>query len=120
MHATLQGYTVSTGLREIRNQEGTHRFYRFRSAAARPTHRFYRVAPFLSTTRNRNVTEISVTTELAGSRVPTALRLADYDREDEGAWLLLESAPVAEEAAEEAAPAAEEATAAEEAAPAAE
>tara|TARA_B100000768_G_scaffold110064_1_gene102054 strand:+ start:272 stop:409 length:138 start_codon:yes stop_codon:yes gene_type:complete len=32
--------------------------------------------------------------------VPTALRLADYDREDEGAWLLLESAPVAEEAAE--------------------
>ena len=96
MHATLQGYTVSTGLREIRNQEGTHRFYRFRSAAARPTHRFYRVAPFLSTTRNRNVTEISVTTD----EVPTALRLADYDREDEGAWLLLESAPVAEEAAE--------------------
>ncbi len=36
--------------------------------------------------------------------------------EGEGAWLLLESAPVAEEAAEEAAPAAEEATAAEEAA----
>ena len=74
------------------------------------------MAPFLSTTRNRNVTEISVTTD----EVPTALRLADYDREDEGAWLLLESAPVAEEAAEEAAPAAEEATAAEGAAPAAE
>ena len=41
--------------------------------------------------------------------VPTALRLADYGGEDEGAWLLLESAPAAEEAAEEAAPAAEEA-----------
>ena len=36
------------GLIENRNQEGTHRFYRFRSAAARPTHRFYRVSPFLS------------------------------------------------------------------------
>jgi hypothetical protein len=54
--------------------------------------------------------------------VPTALRLADYDGEDEGAWLLLEEAApaVAEEAAEEAAPVAEEAAAAEEAAPAAE
>ena len=41
--------------------------------------------------------------------VPTALRLADYGGEDEGAWLLLESAPAAEEDAEEAAPAAEEA-----------
>ena len=46
--------------------------------------------------------------------------LADYGGEDEGAWVLLESAPVrvAEEAAEEAAPTAEEATTAEEAAPA--
>ena len=41
--------------------------------------------------------------------MPTALRLADYGGEDEGAWLLLESAPAAEEDAEEAAPAAEEA-----------
>ena len=50
---------------------------------------------------------------------PTALRLADYGGEDEGAWLLLESAPVAEEAAEEEAVAAEEeaAVAAEEAGP---
>ena len=34
--------TVIVGLRENRNQEGTHRFYRFRNAAAR-SH-----APFLS------------------------------------------------------------------------
>ena len=51
--------------------------------------------------------------------VPTALRLADYAGEDEGAWFLLESAPVAEEAAaaaeeEVAAAAAEEEVAAEE------
>ena len=31
--------------------------------------------------------------------VPTALRLVDYGGEDEGAWLLLESATAAEEAA---------------------
>ena len=34
--------------------------------------------------------------EVDDDEVPTALRLADYGREDEGAWLLLESAPVAE------------------------
>ena len=28
-HAVLQGPTVNRGLRENRNQEGTHRFYRF-------------------------------------------------------------------------------------------
>jgi hypothetical protein len=40
--------TVVVGLRENMNQEGTHRFYRFRSAAARPIrtvsigwHRFF-------------------------------------------------------------------------------
>ena len=64
------------------------------------------MAPFLSTTRNRKVTEISVTTELGqGGR----LLLDDYGGEDEGAWVLLEAAPAAEEAPEEAAPAAEEA-----------
>ena len=35
-------HTVSRGLRENRTQEGTHRFYRFPHAAARPH------APFLS------------------------------------------------------------------------
>ena len=38
--------------------------------------------------------------EVDDDEVPTALRLADYGGEGEGAWLLLESAPVAEEAAE--------------------
>ena len=38
----LGAYTVSRGLRENRTQEGTHRFYRFPHAAARPH------APFLS------------------------------------------------------------------------
>ena len=64
--------TVVCGPRENRNQEGTHRFYRFRtaavcrmhrfyrlnSAAARPTHRFYRMPPFLSTKSNGNITGI--------------------------------------------------------------
>ena len=39
--------------------------------------------------------------------VPHALLLDDYGGEDEGAWVLLEAAPAAEEAPEEAAPAAE-------------
>ena len=67
-----------------------HRFYRFRSAAARHTHRFYRVAPFLSTTCNRKVTVISG---------PPVLR--DVTRR--GELVPYGSAPVAEEAAEEAA-----------------
>ena len=40
-------YTVSPGLRESRTQEGTHRFYRFRTPLRGRTHRFYWVAPFL-------------------------------------------------------------------------
>mgnify|MGYP000485565810 CR=1 FL=1 len=55
--------TVNRGLRENRTQEGTWRFYRFHLAATRRTRRFYRVSPFLSTTRHRKVTEISVPTE---------------------------------------------------------
>ena len=50
--------TVSRGLRENRTQEGTHRFYRFRTPLRGRTHRFYRVAPFLLTKCNRNVTEM--------------------------------------------------------------
>ena len=60
----VKSCTVKRGLRENRTQEGTWRFYRFHLAATRRTRRFYRVSPFLSTTRNRKVTEISVTTEL--------------------------------------------------------
>ena len=37
--------TVSPGLRESRTQEGTHRFYRFRTPLRGRTHRFYFVAP---------------------------------------------------------------------------
>ena len=37
--------------------------------------------------------------EVDDDEVPTALRFSDYGGEDEGAWLLLESAPAAEEAA---------------------
>ena len=33
--------TVMTGLRENRTQEGTHRFYRFRTPLRGRTHRFY-------------------------------------------------------------------------------
>ena len=71
---------------------------------------------FLSVSHGRCMAARTVS--IVRRRADVALRLADYGGEDEGAWLLLESAPVAEEAAEEAAPAAEEATAAEEAAPA--
>ena len=41
-------HTVVRGLRESRTQEGTHRFYRFRTPLRGRTHRFYWVAPFLS------------------------------------------------------------------------
>ena len=47
-----------TGLRENRTQEGTHRFYRFRTPLRGRTHRFYRAPPFLLTKCNRNVTEM--------------------------------------------------------------
>ena len=40
--------TVIVGLIENRTQEGTHRFYRFRTPLRGRTHRFYWVAPFLS------------------------------------------------------------------------
>jgi len=40
----LPSLTVSTGLRESRTQEGTHRFYRFRTPLRGRTHRFYWVA----------------------------------------------------------------------------
>ena len=47
--------TVSRGLRENRDLEDMHRFYRFRTPLRGRTHRFYRVAPFLST---KSYTEI--------------------------------------------------------------
>ena len=50
--------TVDRGLRENRDLEGRHRFYRFRTPLRGRTHRFYRALPFLLTTCNRNVTEM--------------------------------------------------------------
>ena len=50
--------TVMTGLRENRDLEGRHRFYRFRTPLRGRTHRFYWAPPFLFTKCNRNVTEI--------------------------------------------------------------
>ena len=37
----VRARTVKTGLRENRTQEGTHRFYRFRTPLRGRTHRFY-------------------------------------------------------------------------------
>ena len=48
-----------TGLRENRDLEGRHRFYRFRTPLRGRTHRFYWAPPFLFTKCNRNVTETS-------------------------------------------------------------
>ena len=50
--------TVDRGPIEIRDLEGRHRFYRFRTPLRGRRHRFYRALPFLLTTCNRNVTEM--------------------------------------------------------------
>ena len=55
-HNVMYG-TVIVGLRENRDLEGTHRFYRFRTPLRGRTHRFYWAPPFLFTKCNRNVTE---------------------------------------------------------------
>ena len=46
--------TVIVGLRENRDLEGRHRFYRFRTPLRGRRHRFYRALPFLLNTCNRN------------------------------------------------------------------